>query len=203
MSDADLVVVALPGVQRFIAESRTTADAAAASRIVSSMTEAVVAVAGAEVVFPAPGAASAAGMGGLPNRVVALCPRDEGKDVAGRMQQAVTDAWRDRSSAAPFLHTRPVQRGHHDRVQALVQLHVADVRRGEHVPRLAQTANTDAGAGHGTNRLPRRQVNGDANRTVHAPAPDEATRSGQDTAAICSNGLSNRGYPVKRRPPSR
>ena len=38
----DLVVVALPGVQRFIAEARSTADVSAASEIYSALAERVV-----------------------------------------------------------------------------------------------------------------------------------------------------------------
>jgi CRISPR-associated protein len=64
MADADLLVVALPGVQRFIAESRTTADAAAGSAIVSSLAAAMVSAAGAGVVFLAIDADTGAGVVG-------------------------------------------------------------------------------------------------------------------------------------------
>ncbi len=89
MTDRDLVVVTVPGVQRYIAESRSTADAAAASRIVSGLTGAMVQAVEPpdEVVLPGVGDA------GLPNRVVALAEAGTGAALAQRLAARVQDAW--------------------------------------------------------------------------------------------------------------
>lgn len=90
-SGRDLVVMALPSVQRFITEARTTSDVAAASAIYSALTQEIVGVfmnsTGAELVLPAAGGhnaetASPPPESGVPNRVVALCP--EGAGPRGR-----------------------------------------------------------------------------------------------------------------------
>jgi CRISPR-associated protein len=96
----DLVVVALPGVQRFIAEARSTADVSAASEIYSALAEQVVNVlrseTGAQLVLPADSDSSnvsPSGQGGMPNRVVALLPAGTGAPAARRASEAVHEAW--------------------------------------------------------------------------------------------------------------
>ncbi|WP_143220458.1 Cas10/Cmr2 second palm domain-containing protein [Actinomadura sp. CNU-125] len=89
--DGDLIVLALGGVQAFIGESRTTADLAAASGMLSSLAaEAarVVGKSGGTLVFP-----EHTEEGGKPNRVVALTPRGSGAAVAGRAADAVREMW--------------------------------------------------------------------------------------------------------------
>jgi len=96
----DLVVVALPGVQRFIAEARSTADVSAASEIYSALAEQVVNVlnseTGAHLVLPADSNSSdvpPSGQGGMPNRVVALLPAGTGAPGALRASEAVHETW--------------------------------------------------------------------------------------------------------------
>jgi len=106
---SDLVVIALPGVQRFIAEARSTADVSAASEIYSALAGRVIGAlrrAGAEPVLPQEAAVPAEGLEriprfrenaapGLPNRVVALLPSGSGADAAKRASEAAYAAWRD------------------------------------------------------------------------------------------------------------
>lgn len=96
----DLVVVALPGVQRFIAEARSTADVSAASEIYSALAEQAVTVlrseTGAQLVLPAdsgPSGVPPSGQVGMPNRVVALLPARTGAAAARRASEAVHEAW--------------------------------------------------------------------------------------------------------------
>lgn len=107
----DLVVVALPSVQRFITEARSTSDVAAASAIYSALAGKIIRVladearaAGGEIVLPAAiGAqagqdhARAAGRNnaesGMPNRVVALLP--DGKDAARKACREMGELWLD------------------------------------------------------------------------------------------------------------
>lgn len=103
----DLVVVALPGVQQFLAEARSTSDVAAASAIYAALAQQVIDVFGDQVVLPArPGAAvppdrePQAGPGpdddagpGVPNRVVALFPAGTGPVAARRAAGAVHRTW--------------------------------------------------------------------------------------------------------------
>lgn len=115
--NGDLVVVALGGVQRFIAESRTTADLASASRIVAALAQAAATACGehAALVFPRevvgtePDAAGrtdrtvrrvsdSAGepvrtTPGAPNRVVAIAPEGAGEQAARAAAAAVHDRW--------------------------------------------------------------------------------------------------------------
>jgi hypothetical protein len=100
----DLVVVALPGVQRFITEARSTSDVSAASEIYSALAARVVAVlrdqADGELILPAldgegSAGASQPGEDGMPNRVVALLPANTGAHVAEQASAAVREAWRD------------------------------------------------------------------------------------------------------------
>ncbi len=90
----DYVLGALPGVQRFLSESRSTADLHAASRIMSLLAGAMVEAAGvacpqARVVVPA----SRQGALGLPNRVAVLTPPGAGPSVAKAMSDAAVQAW--------------------------------------------------------------------------------------------------------------
>jgi CRISPR-associated protein Cmr2 len=98
----DLVVVALPGVQRFIAEARSTSDVSAASQIYSELAARVVGVLGdrpgGELVLPVPGATGPPGGpppggDGMPNRVVALLPAGTGAGAARSASEAAHDAW--------------------------------------------------------------------------------------------------------------
>lgn len=107
----DLVVVALPSVQRFIAEARSTSDVAAASAIYSALAGKIIRVladearaAGGEIVLPAASgdqteddhARAASGdnaESGVPNRVVALLP--EGKEAARKACREMGELWRD------------------------------------------------------------------------------------------------------------
>jgi hypothetical protein len=101
-SRRDLVVVALPSVQRFITEARTTSDVAAASAIYSALAEKIVSefakVTGVELVLPAadesaPRLGSQRAAPGMPNRVVALFPEKTGKAAAQAAVDVVRDAW--------------------------------------------------------------------------------------------------------------
>jgi CRISPR-associated protein Cmr2 len=99
----DLVIVSLPSVQRFIAESRTTSDVSSASSIYSAIAERVLRSfddAQGELVLPAmaPGRrdqqANAVGASsGMPNRVVALFPPHKGEAATRRAVADVDKAW--------------------------------------------------------------------------------------------------------------
>jgi CRISPR-associated protein Cmr2 len=93
----DLVEFALPGVQRFIEEARSTSDVSAASGIYSSLAQELVASLaaepGAELVLPAAGPEAPGTERGMPNRVVALLPADTGADGADRAVKAARKAW--------------------------------------------------------------------------------------------------------------
>src|SRR4051794_30050658 len=97
--ERDLVVAAIPGVQKFVAESRRTADLFASSEIVSQLAVALVDAAGPDLVLP-----GASNMGrGIPNRVVAFAPEGGGADLARRMQDAVRVRWAKVRAAAQAL----------------------------------------------------------------------------------------------------
>lgn len=89
MNREDLVVVAVPGVQQFLTWSRTTADVAGASAIVSRLVRAAAAaVAGfADVIMPSIEGTS------TPNRLVVTTRAGQGHDVAIQMKVAVEGAW--------------------------------------------------------------------------------------------------------------
>ena len=97
----DLVVLALPGVQRFITEARSTADVAAASEIYAALAaraaSSLMTWPGAEPVLPAPPTGARAvpqtDVPGVPNRVVVLIPADDGRDAAEQAADAVRKAW--------------------------------------------------------------------------------------------------------------
>jgi hypothetical protein len=97
----DLVVVALPGVQQFISEARSTSDVAAASAIYTRLAEQVIDVfrnqPGGTLVLPA-GPDTVPGLGddappGVPNRVVALFPAGTGTGGANQAVAAVHRTW--------------------------------------------------------------------------------------------------------------
>ena len=101
----DLVVIALSGVQRYITESRTTADLRAASQIVAHLAaEAVDHLDGhsAKMVFPAPvqqseqsGKRHKRGTeDGMPNRVVALLPEGTGPTAAKHTAKHLDAVWK-------------------------------------------------------------------------------------------------------------
>ncbi|WP_431887558.1 Cas10/Cmr2 second palm domain-containing protein [Nocardiopsis alba] len=94
----DLVVVALSGVQRFITESRTTADLRSASQIVAHL--AVKAVRHlhdthkARIVFPSLSEGRVRGADdGMPNRIVALVPTGQGPNAASATSEHLTEVW--------------------------------------------------------------------------------------------------------------
>jgi CRISPR-associated protein Cmr2 len=88
----DLVLVALSGVQRFIAEARSTADLSAGSGLVSGLASAMVAAVPdpSELIFPAdadhPGS-------GMPNRVAVLTRAGAGRELADAMTNAARRRW--------------------------------------------------------------------------------------------------------------
>ncbi|MEV4565127.1 type III-B CRISPR-associated protein Cas10/Cmr2 [Nonomuraea sp. NPDC049419] len=86
-----MVMVTIPGVQRFVAESRRTADLFASSGIMSTLagTMADVAHAGGEVVMPS---ASDSGVG-IPNRVVVLAAAGTGAELARKMAAEAHARW--------------------------------------------------------------------------------------------------------------
>jgi CRISPR-associated protein len=95
----DLLVIALPGVQRFVAESRSTADVRAASEIVARLADHAAQrcrdacqAFGGEMVFPSESASEAA-TPTTPNRIVARLPPDAGPQVGLDVQQSVVKIW--------------------------------------------------------------------------------------------------------------
>ena len=97
---AVLVVAAIPGVQRFIAEARSTADLHAGSAIISGLSAAMVkAVAdyrpAAHLVLPS----VTLGESGMPNRIVALAAAGHGRNLAESIASAARSAWQDMVSA--------------------------------------------------------------------------------------------------------
>jgi len=90
----DLIVLALPGVQKFIAEARSTSDVRAASEIyvrLAAEAAGVCGQVGGELVFPA----LSAGPEGMPNRVVALFPPGSGAGAAWAAKERVDSTWQD------------------------------------------------------------------------------------------------------------
>jgi len=101
LGDGDLVVVALPGVQRFLAEARATSDVSAASEIYSALAARVAEALGGNggrLVLPEPAPAGPGapppGGHGTPNRVVSLHPPGTGAAAAARARLAAHEAWR-------------------------------------------------------------------------------------------------------------
>ncbi|GAB2953980.1 type III-B CRISPR-associated protein Cas10/Cmr2 [Nonomuraea fastidiosa] len=106
----DLVIVTIPGVQRFVAESRRTADLFASSEIMSTLAATMVNSAreAGEVVLPGVTGEAA----GTPNRVVVLTPAGSGRTVAQKMADAAHERWerlRKRAQAAPVVGFPDVQ----------------------------------------------------------------------------------------------
>src|SRR5579884_2240614 len=94
--DPDLLVVSLPGVQRFIAEARTTSDVASASAIYSALAgKAVDGLGGSELVLPGRPAGALSRERGMPNRIVALAPAGAGAAVAQQAAGAVRQSWQE------------------------------------------------------------------------------------------------------------
>lgn len=93
---AVLVVVALPGVQRFIAEARSTADLHAGSAIISALSAAMIKRAEdfrpkARLVLPS----TVLDERGMPNRIVALAAAGHGRALAESVAAAARSAWQD------------------------------------------------------------------------------------------------------------
>jgi len=87
----DLVVVMVPGVQQFVAESRTTGDVRASSEIIASLVGRAIDVlpGDVQVVFPTSGATTE-----LTNRIVLVAPPGRGAEVARGVGAAIADQWR-------------------------------------------------------------------------------------------------------------
>lgn len=105
-SEGDLVIATIPGVQRFVAESRRTADLFASSELISELSSALVGTVTkpAELVLPA----STDIGGGIPNRIVVFAPHGRGEALAERMAQAVRDRWESLLAGAAPSHGFPV-----------------------------------------------------------------------------------------------
>ncbi|HLH83672.1 MAG TPA: type III-B CRISPR-associated protein Cas10/Cmr2 [Trebonia sp.] len=97
----DLVVVTIRGVQRFIAEARSTADLHAGSALISGLSAAMVeSVRGfghdvghdVDLIMPMP---SPGGLRSMPNRVVAWVAAGHGRALAENMADAARRAWRE------------------------------------------------------------------------------------------------------------
>jgi hypothetical protein len=95
----ELVVVAISGVQRFISESRSTADLFAGSALISELAGAMLeAVPDPDMlVLPATKPDNAAGM---PNRVIVLAGAGTGAGLAAAMADRVRIVWRERVKEA-------------------------------------------------------------------------------------------------------
>ncbi|GAB2520896.1 Cas10/Cmr2 second palm domain-containing protein [Nocardiopsis aegyptia] len=96
----DLVVIALSGVQRYITESRTTVDLRSASQIVAHLAAEAVrhlsTVPGARIVFPTSTREDVSGDDdGMPNRVVALLPPEQGSQAAANIQTYLAETWEE------------------------------------------------------------------------------------------------------------
>ena len=89
----DLVVVAIPGVQHFIAESRSTADLYAASSMMSDLAGSMLTAVpdASRLVLPAP--PSQSGGDETPNRVVVLADSGEGPELAAAMAANSRSTW--------------------------------------------------------------------------------------------------------------
>src|SRR5947199_2386262 len=84
----DLVILALPGVQRLIGEARSTADLRSGSEIVAELARVAATAAGAGLVMP-----HEVGVAAVPNRVVLLAPAGTGPAVGRSVTRAVRDRW--------------------------------------------------------------------------------------------------------------
>lgn len=96
---SELLVVTLPGVQRFIAEAQSTSDLRAASEIVSELARtaaiACLTAGASQLVLPRPtGPTDELTAEGLPNRIVALAAPGLGPAVGRAAVRAVNERWR-------------------------------------------------------------------------------------------------------------
>ncbi|WP_157495474.1 type III-B CRISPR-associated protein Cas10/Cmr2 [Kutzneria sp. 744] len=98
----DLVLIAIGGVQKFIAESRSTADVAGASLTVQELARTVARTvesalgdqpSPAGLVVPEP---TAIGTDGVTSRIVFVAEHQQGPPIAMQAADAVADAWRNR-----------------------------------------------------------------------------------------------------------
>ncbi|MGH3801912.1 MAG: Cas10/Cmr2 second palm domain-containing protein [Pseudonocardiaceae bacterium] len=92
MTSEDLVVVAVPGIQQFLTWSRSTADVAGASAIVSEL----VRVAAAEVMDSASLVMPSTDRTSTPNRLVITAPAGSGHKIAARVVKIINAAWATR-----------------------------------------------------------------------------------------------------------
>ncbi len=95
----ELVVVAISGVQRFISESRSTADLHAGSTLMAELAAAMLAVVPDSSVLVLPSRLPQ-GRSSVPNRVAVLADDGAGKDLAGAMAESARTAWRKRLADA-------------------------------------------------------------------------------------------------------
>ena len=99
----DLVIFALPGVQSFIEETRSTSDVSAASQIYAALAARVIRSfherGDAVVILPDPDAsgspANSVPVPGVPNRIVLSLPAGSGADAAAAAAAAARAEWRD------------------------------------------------------------------------------------------------------------
>lgn len=112
MTRKDLVILALSGVQRFITESRSTADLRSGSEIVAELAELAATCMEdpedfqAELVFPQMGSSSAR-EDGMPNRIVALAEEGRGARLAARAAERIERYWRERVHGVFGQRTEP------------------------------------------------------------------------------------------------
>lgn len=95
MAGPDLIVLSIPGVQRFIAEAGSTRDLANGSRAVADLMAAVLRTAdaaGATLIIPAKVDAGV----GAPNKAVLTTQAGEGEKVARKAAAAARDEWNRR-----------------------------------------------------------------------------------------------------------
>jgi CRISPR-associated protein Cmr2 len=94
----DLLIFALPGVQRFIEESRSTSDLRSASEIVAALASRAAVCCqqyGGDLVIPPLEGRESDVSGGVTNRVVALVPAGVGRQIAQDVRAAVEANWTD------------------------------------------------------------------------------------------------------------
>jgi CRISPR-associated protein Cmr2 len=105
----DLVVIALPGVQSFIEESRSTSDVSAASQIYAALAAVVIGSLrsedDADLILPdyrvenvaagSPESSGAPGVPGVPNRIVVSFPAGVGSAAAERAAVAARSTWHE------------------------------------------------------------------------------------------------------------
>lgn len=104
--EGDLVIAAIPGVQRFIAESRRTADLFASSGLISELATALLGAVQEPAALVLP---SSLNLGaGAPNRVVALAPVGRGQELAEEMAGAVRRCWEELLGDAPAVEGFPI-----------------------------------------------------------------------------------------------